>query len=133
MADPGPDAPPEVLFKSNKRRKVIRKRHNEDLDELAEAGPEGYETSDRNHKSQVPAIRRPIARKHGIAFSTSAGLQPAQGLPAVENALVPVKSDESATASIDRFTKPTGKTEVVEDKHLYEFSPTAPEALRYQC
>ncbi|KAM3414366.1 hypothetical protein BST61_g11010 [Cercospora zeina] len=120
MADSSSDVPPEVLFKSNKRRKVIRKRHNEDLDEAPEVGPEGYESNDKDLQSQLPAVRRPTARKHGIAFSTSAGVQPAQGVPAAENALVPVKTEESATASIDRFTKPTGKTEVVEDKHLFQ-------------
>ncbi|PPJ50556.1 hypothetical protein CBER1_05532 [Cercospora berteroae] len=118
MADPGSDAPPELLFKSNKRRKVIRKRHNADTEDLAEANPEGYEPSDMDLTSQIPAVRRPIARKHGIAFSNSAGVQPAQSVSAAETALVPVKTDESVPASIDRFTKPTGKTEVVEDKHL---------------
>lgn len=118
MADRGSDAPPEVLFKSNKRRKVIKKRQNADTEDLPEASPEGYEPSDMDLTSQVPAVKRPIARKHGIAFSNSAGVQPAENVSAAETALVPVKTDESVSASIDRFTKPTGKTEVVEDKHL---------------
>lgn len=120
MADRGSDAPPEVLFKSNKRRKVIKKRQNADTEDLPEASPEGYEPSDMDLTSQVPAVKRPIARKHGIAFSNSAGVQPAENVSAAETALVPVKTDESVSASIDRFTKPTGKTEVVEDKHLFQ-------------
>ena len=122
MADSDAVTPPEVVFRANKRRKVIRKRNVDDLDESAR--PESQEIaadqSEEESMNRVSTVRRPVARKHGIGFSSAAAQPAIESTAIVETALVPFQKDENEASAHDRFTKPTGKAEVVEDKHLYD-------------
>lgn len=68
-------------------------------------------------------VQRPAMKKKGIAFSSS-------GRPAISNnesdmAMVPFQDNQTEVyAESDRFIKPMGKTEIVEDKHLYVITRT---------
>lgn len=124
MADQSSDAPPDVVFRANKRRKMIRKRNLDDLDEAARIEPQdtGVDVSEDNSKGLLSTVKRPVMRKHGIGFSTTGSQQ--QGPDAttvVETALVPTQNNEEEPSPHDRFTKPTEKAAVVvEDRHLYD-------------
>lgn len=109
-----PDTPSEVVFRANKRRKVIRKRNIDDLDELA------ADHSEEELTNRISTVRLPAARKHGIGFSSAAAQPAIESTTVVETALVPFQKDEDEASVHDRFTKPTGKADVVEDKHLYD-------------
>ena len=126
-----PDDPQAPLFRPSKRRKVFRKRIAEEDDQAAELQEDAAELdesrgatdpSQQDANEQQPVVRRPVAKKHGIGFSSSGTANPGAGRQDVptETALVPVVDKEAGDAlRSDRFTKPTGKASVVEDKHLY--------------
>lgn len=121
MADEITDVTAEPLFKANKRRKVIRRRHqDEDQGSGAPAVPAQQRESIDDGEDSGPAIvKRPIAKKHGMGFSSSGAAKASTSGDVAETALVPAQSGrlEEAVQS-ERFVKPTGKV-VVEDKHLY--------------
>ncbi|KXS95065.1 hypothetical protein AC579_2111 [Pseudocercospora musae] len=127
------DAPAHALFRPSKRRKVFRKRNLGEAQEEEEAAMGNAPPKERNgndgrddveeSSSVSSAIRRPTAKKHGIGFGgsgsgTSAAMKEASS---ADHALVPRESQVSAAAKADRFVKPMGKAEVIEDKHLAAF------------
>jgi hypothetical protein len=118
----------EEPFRINKRRKVVfRKRFDEDED----PAPVNYSgtpinvANGANDNAVSPALtsdlhlvrRRPIVRKHGIAF-TATGTQLQEENADLAMILAPQGEDALSTAN-DRFVKPTGRVGVAEDKHLY--------------
>ncbi|USW55945.1 hypothetical protein Slin15195_G092640 [Septoria linicola] len=114
------DAPPAVLFRANKRRKVIRKRDLEEREESTSGVGQDLPgaISDQQSLVALSTVRRPVSKRHGIGFSSVLGQQPTGASSTVETSVVPFQKQEDETTSNDRFTKPTGKAEVVEDKHL---------------
>lgn len=117
---------PASLFRANKRRKVLRKR-NIDEDQASPherasdpLDPSEIESAAGSHSPDIlPTVKRPVAKKHGIGF-TSSKRSPPRDATATEVALVPRQagSPQDLTQH-DRFIKPTGKLDVIEDKHMY--------------
>lgn len=121
MTDEITDVTAEPLFKANKRRKVIRRRHQDDDQESGvPAVPAQQQESNDDGEDLGPAIvRRPVAKKHGMGFSSSGAVKASTGGEPTETALVPAQPGRlEETVQSERFVKPTGKV-VVEDKHLY--------------
>jgi hypothetical protein len=115
----------EEPFRINKRRKVFRKRLDEDED-MPDARISPALSANPPSNMEEPTIlasdlnlvrRRPIVKKHGIAF-TAGGTQSLDRNDEQAMILVPQSLDELRAAN-DRFVKPTGRVGVVEDKHLY--------------
>lgn len=121
------DAPADALFRPSKRRKVFRKRNLDDDQEDTVVGNQPQKEPSPNnggdHVNQSTnlssVVRRPNAKKYGIGFGGSGNSAGMKEASSAENALVPRGSQVSAAAQVDRFVKPIGKAEVVEDKHLY--------------
>lgn len=135
MADPSSDAPPDVVFRANKRRKMIRKRNLDDLDEAARIEPQdtGADVSEDNSKGLLSTVKRPAMRKHGIGFSTAGSQQQGPDATAVvETALVPTQNNEEEPSPHNRFKKPTEKAAVVvEDRHLTAYVESKLAEVRY--
>lgn len=127
MAD---DTGAEPLFRANKRRKIFRKRPNADEENgsptpsasMAAQGASETLAADVDDE-MAPAIhrvRKAVAKKHGVAFTSSGRPQQQEVEASVETALVPIHpSREQNVMQTERFVKPTGKTVVEDDKHLY--------------
>ncbi|KAF9887586.1 hypothetical protein FE257_009798 [Aspergillus nanangensis] len=125
-ADIGPN--PEAFFRPVKRRKFLRRRHEEDSHdetpnehESSLSAPQAAqeESNDAVHHSDIARLRRlHRTRKGGIEFS-------ATSRPTAENGkqvAISTAEDmdfERAHAMSDRFTAHTGQTVDV-DKHMYE-------------
>jgi len=126
MADEG-EAGHEPLFRANKRRKVVRKRaDSEDILTTVPFDPD-VATHDDEGQSLLSAPIRPQKalhqRKHGIGFTTAGKGGPQGEGRNEEMALVQMHpSREQHVAQSDRFTKPTGKVAVADDKHMYDLS-----------
>ena len=119
------------IFRSNKRRKVFRRRAASDTDPdragsastfgALEDG--GIAADDREPVSIIRRAAKPGAvRKNGIIFSNTQERRTGTGEEAeTSNALVPVSRDgaEDSTSQHERFVRPTGRTTVSEDKHMY--------------
>lgn len=117
----------EPLFRANKRRKVVRKRTDipDESQNTADVDHEAAEISNQADPvadSSTAAIRfqrKPIGRKHGIAFASTEGRNGAQE-ENEDRAIVLASASEGQDApGNDRFTKPTGRIAVTEDKHMY--------------
>lgn len=122
----------EVLFRSNKRRKVFRKKDTEDDARespdlaadaqalvLSTAATDDEDVGASIGRAFKPARRRPFAKPHGIAFAAAATSARSTEM---EDVLLPAHDDDGhaeALVQTDRFVKPTGRVGVVEDKHLY--------------
>lgn len=127
MADT--DVASEPVFRSNKRRKVFRKRADSDhaeegalTGERAGEGPQELEAIDQAEEDEANVTRsqkRGGARKLGITFSSTGGGRTAQQQATEETALVPFTQDAEQELHNDRFVKPTGREVVTEDKHMY--------------
>lgn len=124
--DPAMEEPP---FRINKRRKVVfRKRFDEDEDPASEApletptgaanGVNGNEVPSTLNSDLHLVRRRPIGKKHGIAFTATTTQLQEENADDLAMVLAPQGEDTLATAN-DRFVKPTGRVGVAEDKHLY--------------
>ncbi|KXT01303.1 hypothetical protein AC578_2696 [Pseudocercospora eumusae] len=110
------DAPAHAVSRPSKRRKVFRKRNLDDDD-----GDDDDEPSS-SHDGHASVLRRPNAKKYGIAFGGSGkSAAETKGASSAESALVPSARQVSAAAQADRFVKPMGKAEVIEDKHMTAF------------
>ncbi|CAK4032183.1 Hypothetical predicted protein [Lecanosticta acicola] len=121
MAEEVAGASTESLFKAHKRRKVTRRRNvdeewNEDSEGIQTNSAQGPEPSHDDGDEVLQIVRRPVAKKHGVAFASSGPTR--KDADAGETALVPVQPGRvEEVITSDRFVKPTGKV-VVEDKHL---------------
>jgi hypothetical protein len=122
------EAPAEPVFRANKRRKFVRKRaeSEEDVETASHADNEKDLITNRSTPSDdlsTPAVRfqrKPVFRKHGIAFSTKANKRGDAEDDDVGTLLVPVQGNGQQEAIPgDRFVRPTGRVAVAEDKHMY--------------
>ncbi|KAK0253166.1 hypothetical protein LTR01_005639 [Friedmanniomyces endolithicus] len=129
MADVG-DSTTEPLFRANKRRKVFRKRadsNDNDGDEVDSAPPQEAPASTNDEHGEsvgmiVPRARRPVARKQGIAFTSTGHTTQQEPVDDEEMAMISVHPDrEQNVVPGDRFVKPTGKAAVVDDRHMMAF------------
>lgn len=113
----------DALFRVNKRRKIYRRRNVDEQDDDGSSATPDSPEADSGMRGQTQLVRRPLAKKHGIGFST-AGSKPAQQEDvATQTAVVPFQPAENEDqATHDRFVKPAGKAAVIEDKHLYVYS-----------
>jgi hypothetical protein len=118
----------EEPFRINKRRKVFRRRLDEDEDGLDARISPVLSANAPSHMEE-PAVltsdlnlvrRKPVVKKHGIAF-TASGMQALDRSDEQAMILIPQSQDETSAVN-DRFVRPTGRVGVVEDKHLYVFS-----------
>ncbi|EME81524.1 uncharacterized protein MYCFIDRAFT_88083 [Pseudocercospora fijiensis CIRAD86] len=125
------DAPADTLFRPGKRRKVFRKRNFDDdheetavgtqLPKEAKASHSGGHVEDSTNLSSV--VRRPNIKKYGIGFGGIGNPSVVKEASSTDNALVPSETQVPAAAQADRFVKPMGKAEVIEDKHLKILGP----------
>ncbi|KAK0836074.1 hypothetical protein LTR73_000575 [Friedmanniomyces endolithicus] len=140
MADVG-DSTTEPLFRANKRRKVFRKRadsNDNDGDEVDSAPPQEAPASTNDEHGEsvgmiVPRARRPVARKQGIAFTSTGHTTQQEPVDDEEMAMISVHPDrEQNVVPGDRFVKPTGKAAVVDDRHILQSGklPSDTEAQR---
>lgn len=120
----------EPVFRANKRRKVFRKRANsqEDDDQTEQIEPHATHPRPDNGQDggnaeatdgQAVQVRRP--KKHGIAFSSSGtGSRQTQNQDQ-DDALIMTAPPVSGALQQqnERFTKPTGRAVVTDDKHMY--------------
>lgn len=116
-------APTDAVFRANKRRKIYRKRNVDDEDDGVSLPTEGASDVGSEAQQRTQTVKRPVAKKYGIGFSTAGSKAlPEETTPTV-TAMVPFQGPEldDDQAANDRFVKPAGKTAVVEDKHLYVF------------
>ncbi|KAF2773657.1 hypothetical protein EJ03DRAFT_103143 [Teratosphaeria nubilosa] len=101
----------EPLFRATKRQRVFRKRRDGDEDEIESAS-----TPTAPDDGNPPQIaKRPIARKHGVAFSSATKTEREEP---PKTAMVMHPDRQQHMAQVDRFVKPTGNAKVVDDKHL---------------
>ncbi len=116
------DAQHEPVFRTNKRRKVFRKRRASD-EHVSKAGDGELDMSDQSQAPEsVPVVphRRLGARKNGIAFSSNGSKKAIDEKADDTTALVLAQSnDEQQVMNGDRFVKPMGRVAVTEDKHMY--------------
>ncbi|KAK4556070.1 hypothetical protein LTR86_006766 [Recurvomyces mirabilis] len=113
----------EPIFRANKRRKVFRRRAEDD--ENLESTPTEVIGDGEHEGLREPAQRmqKPLAKKHGIAFTSQSRPQPIDMETNDQTAVVAIHSSREANLipGSDRFIKPTGKTEVTDDKHMTAF------------
>ncbi|KAK3679118.1 hypothetical protein LTR37_021431 [Vermiconidia calcicola] len=123
MADKSPSEP---LFRSNKRRKVIRRRaDSEDGNEeglsgiVKDASSTEQMLEDDNGAPAPVRLQRKGIRKHGIGFNSTESRRTPQQEQSDETALVLANSEDAEeVANSDRFVRPTGKVVVTDDKHI---------------
>lgn len=124
----------EPLFRASKRRKIFRKRtdpdsiHDKDQQDRSETNARPAENDHGDGWSEqgqraLLAQRKSVTRKYGIGFS-SIGRPQAQAQEQQpeneERAIIPMHPDrQQKIEQVNRFVKPTGKVEVVDDKHMY--------------
>lgn len=136
-------APPEPMFRASKRRKVMRKRANDDSSDQASSqapisarptdiavalsAPETSTYQERvteeeqgGPAEQVLRQRKPLgARKRGIGFSNSITPRASATDDATEagsSAMVPTETTVEFAAS--RFVAPTGHVAITDDRHM---------------
>lgn len=117
----------EPVFRAAKRRKVFRKRVDEDgaLEEGDELGQIASEET-REDADERPVFQRArlgaSGRKYGIAFSSAGTPRSAEQDSSQALALVsgnPTTRDETAALiATGRFVAPTGLVGPVEDRHM---------------
>nr|POE74346.1 vacuolar import and degradation protein 27 [Quercus suber] len=120
MSDAGQDdiAEAEPVFKSAKRRKVLRKRFS-NIESEADEGS----TVVAEDAPAVLARRRPQARKQGVAVSSvSRGYPtPLSSNELEDEALIPYAQHVVEQVQNERFMRPTGKATTGEDKHMVAY------------
>lgn len=126
-------------FRANKRRKVFRKRAgsdaNDDEPNIAtssrpDQAPPANEKfgvitgeEDTTSRSDITRVRKP--KKHGIAFSSSDRTSSRPHNDNEETAVV-ISEPQAVEQQNGRFTRPTGKTIVEDDKHMCVLPPNEP-------
>lgn len=125
MADT--DGASEPVFRTNKRRKVFRKRADSNPED---AGAGAGDAEDRlnsteagqpeeNGESSLRFQRRVGVKKRGIGFASTGGRRAGPPEDNQETAVVPTALDATQEMQIERFVRPTGREMVTEDKHMY--------------
>lgn len=120
------DDAPGPVFRANKRRKVFRQRPGSDDEaSVSQPGvnPSGASEADDGGKGLVTTQNRKSGnRKNGIAFSTNVDKRQAE-VQDTDMAMVLADQSKGPEQIQDhRFVKPTGKTGVVDDRHMYVFA-----------
>ncbi|KAK3674477.1 hypothetical protein LTR78_005563 [Recurvomyces mirabilis] len=113
----------EPVFRSNKRRKVLRRRAEDD-ENLESISPEVNGDGElEGHHEPAQRVQKPLAKKHGIAFTSQSRPQSTEVESNDQIAIVAIhpSRDASVVPGANRFIKPTGKTEVTDDKHMTAF------------
>lgn len=121
MADSS-DLPSEPIFHAAKRRKVFRRRADDE--EQSHSAPVGTSHNAQTSEEKDGVEERPVfsrarvggARKHGIAFSSSGPPRMVEDEQNTQVALVP--TTQESTPANGRFVAPTGRVGPVEDKHM---------------
>lgn len=122
------DNPPiDSLFRPAKKRKFMRRRAEQEAENIAHADPALVANrEDDTPDSTLPmsnSIRRPrVARRGGIGFSTNSRLGHEQGQQLALGPAAGDTEDDKIRAMNERFTGYTGQTEDV-DRHMYDSSP----------
>lgn len=130
VADPEP-----IRFRAGKKRKLLRKRNDEDSDEVSDASPQKpaaqpraaaadyFDDKDQDDESAAAVVkarnaRGPLhARLRGVAFRA--------GPNQASTALVPStrhhdgEGDVPVVGIADRFTKQTGLITDRDDRHMF--------------
>ena len=116
------------VFRSSKRRKVFRKRADSGGGDAETGRPQAASTTSGNEEdefeSSAPlesAARVRRMKNRGIEFTASDGKPQRPQEESDEAASVTAKRQvpEAVQRQNERFTKPTGKAVVVDDKHMY--------------
>ena len=123
----------EPIFRAFKRRKIQRKRANNEEDEArseSEDRQDGGTTTPHEQLDDTGRVmrveRRPAARKGGIAFTSGVSKSANTG-ESQEMAMVLADTTQlQEQIQNDRFIKPTGRAGVVQDKHMYAHPPKTP-------
>ncbi|KAK3680712.1 hypothetical protein LTR37_021101 [Vermiconidia calcicola] len=129
MAD---ESPSEPFFRSNKKRKVIRRRaDSEDGNEeglsgiVKDASSTEQMLEDGNGAPAAVRLQRKGIRKHGIGFNSTESRRTPPQEQSDETALVLANSEDAEqVAHSDRFVRPTGKVVVTDDKHMMAYIDT---------
>ncbi|EMC96103.1 hypothetical protein BAUCODRAFT_517906 [Baudoinia panamericana UAMH 10762] len=116
---------PGSPLRAAKRRKVFRRKLDADDDNVSPSTP--IETMDAvanetEARVALPRSRHNVVKKQGISFSSNSLAPKPEPLPSEETALVTMHPDrEQRIAGTDRFVKPSGKTAVIDDRHMTAF------------
>ena len=108
------------VFRSAKRRKILRQRPGEEDHQRDERHREAADTPEPSESERVARVLKSGLKKHGIAFASS--IRQAQRVEESneESAMVSMHPDRTQRlARVDRFVKPTGQITVADDKHMY--------------
>lgn len=124
------EEPANTLFRPSKRRKIFRKRADEDEDDNTATGRDeahriakaettpGTMTGDERAGNTTQPRRPGKPRRFGVNFSSASSPRPAdQTDKSAMTRVNPVQDAISAAAG--RFTAPTGQTVQKEDKHMW--------------
>lgn len=121
MADEAPAI--ESTFKSNKRKRPLRKRSGVESDSEGQQHSGLTSTVDGNghgeafEVGELHIVKKPTAKKYGINFAST---RKSHREEHNDMALVTVDQDgDHGIGHTDRFVRPTGRVAVVEDKHMY--------------
>lgn len=116
----------EPVFRTNKRRKVFRKRRDSECEadggnNVAEdIGSRGrVEEAEDGDGSVLRAQKRAGVRKNGIGFSSTEARRAAPQQESETTALVPSSQELDNEVENERFVRPAGREVVAEDKHMY--------------
>ena len=127
----------ERIFRSSKRRKIVRRRgesesNDEDgvIGQLVEAEQSEAPITKHFHENNaqeehgIDSVTRARSsrgvRKQGIGFSSSVNRRHAEQEEHEEMALIPAAgTDTLEVMHSDRFVRPTGRVGLSEDKHMY--------------
>jgi len=132
----------EVVFRSSKRRKIFRKRPDEEHDnqtetkqhEVPEQSPalpavsQEYNDTDEDRQGEevssasntAPFRRHHANRKAGVGFSNSRTQRTVQSQEPDERREIARQDpgETASTAGMSRFTAPSGQVVVKDDKHM---------------
>ncbi|KAK5115475.1 hypothetical protein LTR62_001134 [Meristemomyces frigidus] len=114
----------ELSFRASKRRKVFRKRVEDDDVEGA-ASDQPASQDDQPGRDATKSVQKPVVKKQGIVFSNMDQTRSTEARDTDNEETVTMAIQPSREVNVlpgaDRFMKPTGKTEVVDDRHMTAF------------
>nr|POE47921.1 vacuolar import and degradation protein 27 [Quercus suber] len=108
----------EPVFKSAKRRKVLRKRVSDAEDEA-----EDSTAVVNDNAPSLPSRRRPLTKNQGVTISSMhrTYATPLSNDHSGDMVVAPYTSDVTEQVQNERFMKPTGKAGMTEDKHMVAY------------
>lgn len=123
------EEPISALFRPSKRRQTLRKRADEDEDDVPTTESEGahsiskddllYTATGDERAADTTQSRRPgKSRKIGVNFSSASSTRPMDQTD--HSAIAKLESaQDTIPAAVGRFTAPTGQAVQKEDKHMW--------------